>query len=310
MCLADELPVDLQVDLPADEGAHSEDLEWWYWTGHLQAEDGRWFGFELVFFLLQYTGYWGQIAHIAVTDVTDGSFHHTSTLEFGRPAEVEAGYAFSLPQATAEGGQGRDVLHGQVDDYVLDVELVSMKSPVYQHSNGYTDYPFGGNTYYYSRERMRLTGTLSIGGEELTVGGTAWFDHQWGELNTARSIGWDWFALQLDDGREIMLFIIREEVNPVLVGGSYTDAECNTVDVHPEDVEVTARGEWTSPHSSCTYPLGWDLVVNGMSFTVTPVLEDQELQAEYPPVNYWEGACTVAGDASGRAYVELTQYCD
>jgi predicted secreted hydrolase len=303
-------PESLQIDLPVDEGAHEEDLEWWYWTGHMQSEDGRWFGFEICFFLAAPGGVWAQVGHHAITDISNGSFHHMSNVGIGRPAEITTGgYYLNVPPLSAEGGPQRDVLHGEVDDYVLDLNLVSLKTEVFQHEGGYIDYPFGGNTHYYSRERLALEGTLKTSEEELEVTGSAWFDHQWGALGNVYSVGWDWFALQLDDDREIMIMLVAIEGNVILVDGSYTDANCNTVRLFPEDIDVTVLGEWSSPHTDCIYPSGWDIRVKEMNFTVIPFIEDQELYDLSPLIPYWEGASSVSGDATGRAYVELTGYC-
>lgn len=96
-----EEPEDLRVALPADESVHEEPMEWWYWTGHLRAEDGRWFGFELVFFLGRNTGIWRRTAHHAITDVDGSSFHHVSTGAVGRPEEVEGVYRTRLCRADA-----------------------------------------------------------------------------------------------------------------------------------------------------------------------------------------------------------------
>jgi predicted secreted hydrolase len=307
ICEAGHEPENLQVDLPTDEGAHHEDVEWWYWTGHLRTEDKRWFGFELVFFLSTDGTRWFQIVQHAITDIEDGSFHHVSDIAHGRPEAVEGGYSLEISPQTAEGGRGFDLLHGEVDNYTLDLELYALKSPVFQHENGYIDYPFGGNTYYYSRERMTVAGTLKVDDQELSVTGSAWFDHQWGELQSAVSVGWDWFALQLDDNTEIMIFNIHNQGSDLLVGGSLTDSNCDTQELQPEEVSVTALSRWTSPHTDSTYPLGWEIQVKDMNLTVTPVLEDQEVYGNYAPV-YWEGAATVTGDMTGRAYIEMTGY--
>jgi predicted secreted hydrolase len=184
-----------------------------------------------------------------------------------------------------------------------------VKAPVLQHGDGYTDYSFGGNTYYYSRERMAATGTIVAGGETLPVTGLAWFDHQYGDLDTAIDTGWDWFAIQLDDQREIMLYVVRPASGDTLVGGSISDPRCVTTEIGPSDFEITPLGSWTRPGSSppCTYPSGWTVRAGGLNLTVTPVLDDQELDTAV--IDYWEGAATVSGDATGRAYVELTGYC-
>ena len=40
-----------ELVFPDDHGAHPDhQLEWWYWTGHLEDEEGRPYGFQLTFF--------------------------------------------------------------------------------------------------------------------------------------------------------------------------------------------------------------------------------------------------------------------
>ncbi len=301
-CLA--LPLGL-INLAIDEKPHEEPMEWWYWTGHLQTEDGRWFGFEQVVFLMKVNGQTMQIAHHAITDIEDGSFHYAVTPpQLAVLPELDSGFNWDVNGLTAKGGGGSDVLHGEVDNYVLDLKLETKKPAVFQHGNGFSEYSFGGYTYYYSYERMAAKGTLKVGDEDLAVTGSAWFDHQWGDLTNLISLGWDWFAIQLDDDREIMLFNGKD----VFLGGSDSDANCQVSDIDADDVEIISLGEWTSPHTNCTYPQGWTVRVGDLNLTITPVMAEQEVIA-WPEI-YWEGAAVVSGDATGRAYVELAGYCD
>jgi predicted secreted hydrolase len=297
------------VSLPADEAVHpGENMEWWYWTGHLQTGEGRWFGFEEVFFRKTVLEQPGRMVHAAITDIDRNLFPHAVSIMIGDLPVTPDGFDFSMSRQTAVGGNGDDVLHAEAEGYVLDLELHATKPPVFQHGDGYTDYSFGGYTYYYSRERMSAEGTLTVDGTPTAVGGTAWFDHQWGVIGQALTLGWDWFALQLDDDREIMLFVVHGSGGEqLLVGGSLTDEACGTAEIAQDAFSVTPLGEWVSPHTFCTYPSGWAVTVNGLGFTVTPVILDQELPESIPI--YWEGEALVSGAATGRAYVELTGYC-
>jgi len=207
---------------------------------------------------------------------------------------------------TVKGAAGREVLHGETDGYVFDLQLTNRKAVVLQHGTGYIDYDFGGNTYYYSRERMDAEGTLKIDDQTLEVTGSAWFDHQWGAPgDVIGDHGWDWFAIQFDDDRELMVFSLRFQGTEALRRGSYTTADCQTTQLMDADISITATGEWTSPEYNRTFPSGWTIEAAGMTLTVTPVIKDQVLGG-FPL--YWEGAATVTGDATGRAYVELTGY--
>ncbi len=296
-----------RVELPADDGPHTEATEWWYWTGHLRADDGRWFGFEWAFFLQEVLGVRGQMVHHAISDQSGGVFAYDVGFRPGPPAPVERGFALEVGAHSAVGVAGEDYLEGEVGVYELELVLSPVKPPVLQHGDGYTAYGFGGYTYYYSRPRMAARGTLTIDGEPLAVEGTAWFDHQWGSLSGAVDTGWDWFAIQLDDSREIMLFTVRADGSEALAGGTYTDAACQSAEIAPDELEVTPLGEWTSPHTGCTYPSGWAISVRDLELMVTPVMEDQEVDALV--VRYWEGMAEVSGDSAGRAYVELNGYC-
>ena len=127
----------------------------------------------------------------------------------------------------------------------------------------------------------------------------------WGELLQASAIGWDWFALQLDDGRDIMVFLVRDGDSPTMVGGSVTDAGCHTTEL--TTVDVTSTDSWTSDTTACTWPSGWTVTVGDETFTLTPSVLDQELYSEED--TYWEGEVVVSGSATGFGYVELTGYC-
>lgn len=305
-----------QISLPKDEMFHSEPIEWWYWTGHLQTEKGRWFGFEHTVFLIRMFGQTVQMVHHAITDIDDGTFHYAVTTQRAAPIAQTSGFNWEVNGLVAQGSGGIDSIHGETDDYVLDIKLKSTKPVVFQHEEGYTNYSFGGNTYYYSYQRMAAEGTLKVGNEELPVRGTGWFDHQWGDLTQAINSGWDWFAIQLDDNREIMLANVNVSAEEdVMVGNSYADDDCQVSELNTDEIEITPLGEWTSPHTQCTYPQKWNIRVGDLNLTVTPVIADQELSTDnaFLPAKlraYWEGVAIVSGDATGRAYVELAGYCE
>jgi predicted secreted hydrolase len=297
-----------KVSLPKDDSLHSDDVEWWYWTGHLKAADGRWFGFEEVFFRAARQGVRGVMVHSALTDVKGQKFLHRSNLSLSDVPQTPNGFDYASYAQTAVGGDGHDTLHGEGQGYSFDLTLDATKRPTLQHDLGYTDYSFGGYTYYYSRERMAVSGTVVLGDETVAVTGTGWFDHQYGDIGTAVNKGWDWFAIQLDDNREIMLFVVKDGATPVVVGASMTDANCVTTALEPKDFDVVPQGTWKSPHTDCTYPQGWKVRVKDMNFDVASVVADQEVYKSTPI--YWEGAATVTGSATGRAYVELSGYCE
>jgi predicted secreted hydrolase len=172
-------------------------------------------------------------------------------------------------------------------------------------------------SHYYSLTRLRTRGTLVYEGVRYPVTGLSWMDHEFGSDELQPGIvGWDWFAIQLDDRREIMDYRLRHrDGRPVAESnGSLVDAQGTVTPLALRDVDVQANGTWISPHTHAVYPSGWRLRIPraGLDLTLTPTLRDQELASDEGGVSYWEGAVDVRDTANGRrfgvGYVELTGY--
>ncbi len=300
---------DGSVHLPADDSQHDDEMEWWYWTGHLQAPDAGEYGFEEVFFRTSVAGVVGQLVNVALTDVGKQRFRYSSGLGVGAPPTVANGFTLSVAGNTADGGNGHDVLHGAPGDATFDLTLDSVRAPVLEYGTGYATYSGGDWTYYYSRMLLDVTGSITVGdGGTLPVTGVAWFDHQWGQLVEAVAAGWEWFSIQLDDGRDLMLNFPLVSGAPGPGSGTLSDATCHDTVIGAGDATMTSTGTWKSPHTGCTYPSGWTINYRGLKLTVVPDLDDQELYASGGPT-YWEGSSTVSGDATGKSYVELNGFC-
>ncbi|MCO4760101.1 MAG: carotenoid 1,2-hydratase [Myxococcales bacterium] len=300
------LPAAGTVTLPADDGVHDELVEWWYWTGHLTDEKGRHYGFQVTFFLFGDAAFRAQLANVAIVDIETKQHHSAAKFQFGKATKITDGFEFALGAQTAKGGGGHDVVHAEMDTYTLDLKIDTTRRAVLQHTNGYQAYDFGGYTYYYSRPRMQAKGTLKVGGETRQVSGSSWFDHQWGDLELATELGWDWFAINLDDGRDIMAFVVHAKGGDLMVGGSVTGSDCVTRELKPGEFKVKSLGQWISPESKCRWNIGWEVSVDGAKLALNPVIAAQEVfNPKTPEQSYWEGASTVTGDVKGLAYVEL-----
>ena len=142
-------------------------------------------------------------------------------------------------------------------------------------------------------------------------------DHEFGsdELQ-ADQAGWDWFSVQLDDRRELMIYRLRGKDGSLTPesSGSLVDARGGVRYLRRDDVVVAATGTWKSPHTGGVYPSGWRVRVPsaGIDVSLVPTVRDQELANTAGGVSYWEGAVDVS-DARGATrlgvgYVELTGY--
>src|SRR5690625_5637722 len=104
------------------------------------------------------------------------------------------------------------VLSMNAGDFAVQLNLESLRPIVAQGDSGYSRKgPEAGNaSYYYSLTRLQARGSVAIGAEEIPVAGLAWLDREWGSSQLAEGLsGWDWFSLQLDDGRDLMVFPLR-----------------------------------------------------------------------------------------------------
>lgn len=309
------------ITWPRDDAPHDVPIEWWYFTGHLFTDAGDRYGFEFVVFKGQQSGVTGYASHFAVTDNALGTFQYDQRLDFAPPGANDGGtggYDIEVVDWAMSGANGTDRLVASLPGYAIDLTVTSTKPPALHDGDGYIDYGNGEYSYYYSRTRMEVTGTLTLASGVETVTGEAWFDRQWGDFSTYDD-GWDWFALQLDDNTELMVYVTRiqtEEGIVEVIDGSLVAADGALTVLEPDQFSVEATGSWTSPRSGGVYPSGWRITVPSASLdiTVSPVLLDQELDTRASTgVTYWEGEVTVAGERngapiSGLGYVELTGY--
>jgi predicted secreted hydrolase len=199
----------------------------------------------------------------------------------------------------------------------LDLRLTATKSPALHGAAGWIDFGPAGGSYYYSRTAMDGTGTLTVDGVPLTVEGSAWFDHQWGDFISVGGGGWDWFALNLDDGTDLTLSLVREAdgTYPLIYGTMVAaDGTVRHLDRDAFTVEVTGR--WLSPTTGADYPAGWTVRIpgDGLTINLQPTVAGQELDTRATTgVVYWEGSQRVQAtrhgtSLGGEGYVELTGY--
>jgi predicted secreted hydrolase len=321
---------------PDDHGPHPEyRTEWWYATGNLSDANGRRVGYQFTIFRSalaprapESSSVWATnqayMAHLAVTDAKIGEFRAFE--RFARGAGDLAGaqanpFRVWLEDWVLEGEGGDSTfpisLRASDGDVVLDLMLEAGKPLVLQGDSGLSlKGPEPGNaSYYYSFTRMPTRGVVALGADTLTVSGASWLDREWStSVLTEGQVGWDWFALQMDDGWELMVYALR-----MADGGAHPMSEGILVDPQGRsrrlawgsDVQVAPLDTWISPQSGIRYPSGWRVRVpsRGWELEVDPVIADQELNLAF---RYWEGAVTVRGAVEGavqgKGYVELTGY--
>ncbi|HXG25822.1 MAG TPA: lipocalin-like domain-containing protein [Candidatus Binatia bacterium] len=354
----------IPLAFPRDDGPHDRLTEWWYYTGHLRTAEGRRFGFEAVIFRAQRSAVptaWAS--HLALTDEANDAFSYAQRSEVGpqvdhsprdragvpidgfdlrvsglSPALMAAGAPPVAPApwrlvGTTSGARITAALMPEEAraagaDFRLDLQL-GTADPVPHDGDGFVDFGPAGTSYYYSRMRQDVTGTLVLDGETLGVEGIAWFDHQWGDFISVGG-GWDWFAINLDgppDAQELpdpertvdlTLSVVRDaNGEPVLGYGTLDTPTGEPVRLDADDFEVSPLRTWTSPRTGRTWPSGWRITMSEMEIVLEPTVLDQELDTRATTgVVYWEGSHRVSGTwargepVTGNSYVEITRYAE
>lgn len=276
------------------------------------------------------------MAHLAVTDIDNNKFYYAE--QFSRDAMGLAGSGI-IYRDRLEGDStqlkvwlndwsiesvGDTVFPIQIlakDDDGFGISLVlNQTKPVVLHGDeGLSikgDSP-GNASYYYSITKMVTVGSITVDDVKASVSGYSWFDREWStsQLDPEQE-GWDWFALQLDDNREIMFYSMRREDGGLDLksAGTIVEEDGTSRKLAVNDVNIDVIRHWTSPHSNITYPSGWKISIpsESLELQVTPAIEDQEMNTS---IRYWEGSVKVSGKyknnnriVAGKGYVELAGY--
>jgi predicted secreted hydrolase len=314
---------------PQDHGAHPDyATEWWYLTGNLHSDSGRRFGYQLTLFRIglrpgeaAQDSAWRSnqiyMGHMAISDIA--AARHYSAERFARAAAGLAG-ARTAPfevwlgpwSLRADNELFPLTVSAQHEDMSLSLQLQPGDKPmILQGERGLSRKSAtpGNASYYYSYTRLPTRGELRIGDAVYRVEGDSWMDREWSSSALDKDqAGWDWFALQLNDGRELMFYQLRDKQGRAhaFSRGSLVEKDGSVHPLLPDGVKLTPLRYWQAPDGA-RYPVSWRLQVAGqqLDLEVQALLDDQLMDHS---VHYWEGAVEVSGSQSGQGYLELSGY--
>jgi predicted secreted hydrolase len=323
---------------PRDHGAHPNfKTEWWYFTGNLEDEAHRKFGYQLTIFRqgVQFTpaqahSHWAvrdfYFGHFTISDLAADQFHVAERVGRGALGEAHAApdrMDVALGRWTIQQAGATEHYHLAAQDpgMAIDFEAHPLKPLVLEGVGGLSQKAegVGEASYYYSYPRLATAGQLRIGDKAYSVSGLSWFDHEFSTSSLGRDqVGWDWFCIQLENNEEIMLYAMRDKSGAMdpHSEGTWVKADGTSERLASGSFSIEKKGEWPSPQSGAVYPAGWHILVPGhrADLTVSPAMADQELRlTKMGALDYWEGACSIAGrvgaaDVKGVGYTELTGY--
>jgi len=329
---------------PRDHSSHpGYRNEWWYFTGTLRAQDvpGQRFGYQVTFFRVGLSpsrpaegSAWGAtdvlMGHAAVTDLATGKHVFSEVLYraipllggFGEPPDPLLAWSRGPPGTGTSWELWRDgegfalAVADAAQGMSLHLSLEPSRPPVLQGPGGLSRKAErdGFASLYYSLTRLSTGGVVTVDGRTWPVRGESWMDKEFGSSQLAPDqAGWDWFALRLADGRDLMLYVLRGKAGAADFGhGTLVEPDGRPRWLDAGDFRIRATRRWRSPATGADYPAGWDVEVPAaeLSLRIEPEVADQENRGGSAPF-YWEGAVRVigvGGSPAGEGYVELTGY--
>lgn len=302
------------IALPADESPHTYLVEWWYFNAHLTTEEQERFALHDVVFRIREpsTGVAAHVRHIGLSGGAAG-YAHAELFEIAAPVEAAPGDFELAVLGSLMAGSGGETytLRAEADGYAYDLTLRATTEPLL-HQGGLVDFDYAGVTYYYTRPRLALSGTLTFpDGSTTGVTGRAWLDKQWGDFQPV-AVEWDWTSIQLDDGTDLMVSSLYDREGLLIERYATLRRPGQPARTLFEDEVALTPGEqvWRSPATETAYRTHWivEVPAEGLSLMLRPLEEESEYRSETIGVTYWEAGVDVldpSGQVVGQGFVEL-----
>ena len=132
-------------------------------------------------------------------------------------------------------------------------------------------------------------------------------------------VGWDWFAIQLDNNQELMLYRLRRKSE---VGDKFARPEFSSMGKAKQLLLMLLnwysllRSNGAARNLGSRYPVVWHISVPSLQLELTertPLKQQELFSKDRLSLSYWEGAVTYTGTleskpVSGVGYLEMTGY--
>lgn len=323
------------LSFPLDHGSHLKfRTEWWYYTGHLVTKGSdplvapTQFGVQLTFFRrLESSRLSGEaaqvyLAHAAIFDTSRGKFIHAARAVRGgltlAGADPSGLHVWQQGWSAVAHGRQQRLQFDVADDvtYKVELEVSATRDPILNGEKGYSKKGTCAEcaSHYYSLAPLGVSGTVTVDGQQVEVGGTMWMDHEFMSNGLQKNqVGWDWCWLMRSNGDLLMASRVRGKTSKddYAFGTAVRrlpNGKIQQEQLVGDDVVFTPREWWTSPATKTRYPVEMEVSVPrlGIVAHMKPLGVAQELVSNQAGVpSYWEGGVTVP---DGKGFLELTGY--
>jgi predicted secreted hydrolase len=295
--LCDDLPSG-SVDFPTDFSPHNTTYERWRWSASLMDGEGSsWF--------FQVTATWisEAIWEVSTSLANPETGEFLSSIDYISGAEPGgAGVDFLVGGVEVVGGLGSDAISVDTENWSIALSFTEEKTPMLASASGEVLFEQGSG-YLYSWPRMQVSGELFTGsatGGVMSVVGMGEAEHLWGNMQDVVGSGWARLNVQLQDGRDLSLVYVAGQSTP-LASATISNRYCQVSDASTQ-ITMTPASNWTSTMSACTWPISWELELDGEKITVDPAQNNQEFANA--DTRFWSGEVNVG--SVGRGSLEVT----
>ena len=317
------------INFPKDELAHDNIVEWWYFNGNLEDEQGNKYSYMNCLFKtnpqkinlpfvkkLPLKDYY--FSHHLVSDIKNKKFESSI-----HPLILISKDSFSkenlfinyttLPVINYINFciEKIDKLKYRLKTSSFDFILNSRKKPLLANKDGFLNPGTEYENYYYSLTNLETEGTININGNHIKVKGKSWMDHQWADTPYEKKTKWNWFSIQLDNNTQIMCYeITLKNKKKYLANLINSKSQCK----YTHEVIITPVDKiWKSKKTGAEYPLSWNIQIPSwkVDLNIEPMVENQEML--FSIINYWEGPINISGKIdntaiTGKGFMELVGY--
>lgn len=315
---------------PQDHGAHPDyRIEWWYVTANLKDDQGQSFGIQWTLFRnalrapdasTDTQSGWSDsnlwLGHIGLTSADQ----QRSAQYVGRGGVGQAGVELQPFQAWIDNNSLRSLvapgspdplahmaLQGAGKGFGYQLELRTEHPPVLQGDSGYSQKSLKGQaSYYYSQPFFQASGDIELDGKHYQVSGPAWLDREWSsQALAADQPGWDWLALHLEDGSQLMLYRLRQNDGKDYLTANWIDPQGHNQQLGADALQLKP-GALTQVQGH-SVPTRWTLSIPGKQLDIViDALNPNAWMAL--STGYWEGPVRFSGSQHGVGYLEMTGY--
>jgi len=303
-----DLPENKLVEFPKDDARHIAMTELWYYNGHLKDKQSNEYSYHYSVYLHDALAR-HTIVHASLHDHKNNkTYQYQRRLGGTSFIPTKEGFSFDWKVWKMQGANGKDTISGATTEFKFNLDLQTTSPEIAHGKTGLLDLDSAGEGYYYSRPRMQTKGNLTINDKKIKVTGESWFDHQWGDYR-ATVLSWKWFALQLDNGSNLMLYLLANSDGKTILQTATLSKGRDAKYFTQKDFKTTPTDYWSSEISEHKYPVAWNITIPSekIDITLKPKNKNSEFDSRATTYNtYWEGPVSVSGSNKGKGFLEVS----